>query len=170
MNMNAATPDRRLTNPVYWLMWLLPASAVVAGLATLCIALRGGDRPLPAEYHWEGARLDEDFARARAAASMGIESDIEVRAGRCHVEVRHVPGDPAALELSLINGSDAVLDRRVRLMRVAAGEYSAACAVIAHGNWRVALGDDSAQWSLRGSATGTLESVALRARSPDGPS
>jgi hypothetical protein len=168
--MNGTTPDRRLTNPVYWLMWLLPGSAVVASFATLFIALRGGDAPLPESYHWEGERLDTDFARARAAATLGIEVDFETRAGQCRASVRNVPLDPAALNLLLTHGSDAGLDRRLRLMRVSEREYRAACTPIEAGSWRITLGDDSLAWSVRAAATGNLESVALRARSPDGSS
>ena len=168
--MSNAAPDRRLTNPVYWLMWLLPGSAVIAGLSTLAIALHSGDRPLPVEYHWEGARLDADFARARTAALLGIEVELEARDGQCHALVRNVPDDPAAINLLLTSGSDAGLDRRVRLMRVSANEYRAACAPVAQGSWHVALDDDSAAWSVRAVATGNLDSIALRARNPDGTS
>jgi len=167
--MTLAPIDRRLTNPVYWLMWLLPGSAVVASFATLFIALNSGDRPLPESYHWEGARLDADFARARAAATLGIEIEFESRDGQCRAAVRHVPGEPAALNVLLTNGADAELDRRLRLVRTAPQEYRAACATIATGNWRVAVDDDSGAWSVRGVANGALASLALRARSPDGP-
>jgi uncharacterized protein len=170
MNMNTATADRRLTNPVYWLMWLLPGSAVVASFATLFIAVRSGDRPLPETYHWEGASLDADFARARAAATLGIEMKFDSRDGKCRLTVRNVPLDPAALSLRLTHGIDAGFDRRLRLMRVAPNEYHAACAPIAAGAWRITLEDDSGGWSLRAAVSGNLESLKLRARDPDGKS
>ena len=66
------------SNPVFWIMLALPAAAVLAGLSTLAIALHSADRPLPAAYHWEGARLEEDFARARTAAAYGIELKIAI--------------------------------------------------------------------------------------------
>ena len=166
--MQTATADRRLTNPVYWLMWLLPGSAVVAGLSTLFIALQDADRPLPESYHWEGARLDADFARARTAAALGIEIEFASRGGQCSVFVRNVPGDPAALNVLLTNGSDADFDRRLRLVRVAPAEYRAPCASIPAGRWRVAIDDNSGQWSVRAVASGALESLSARARSPDG--
>jgi hypothetical protein len=168
MTMNSAPADRRLTNPVYWLMWLLPGSAVVAGLSTLFIALRSADRPLPESYHWEGARLDEDFAQARAAAALGVEVEFGIRDGRCRAIVHGVPHHPAALNVLLANGADASLDRRVRLMRVAADEYHAACAPLAAGKWRVAFADDSGSWSVRAVVGGNLAAISLRARKPEG--
>jgi hypothetical protein len=149
-------------------MWLLPASAVLAGFATLAIALSGADRPLPADYHWEGERLDADFARIRAAAALGIEVALEVHGGQCRALVRNLPAEPTALNLLLTHGSDAAFDRRVRLLRVAPNEYRAACAPLESGKWRVAVDDDSARWTLRGSADDFLASLELRARIPDG--
>ena len=153
-------------NPVFWLMWLLPGSAVVAGFATLGLALRGGDRPLPPEYHWEGARLDEDFERARRAAALGVEVTLEIAGGQCHASLRNVAG-PGSLNLLLVHGFDAAFDRRVRLTRFSAGEYRAACAPLEPGKWRVAVGDDST-WSLRGSVDGQIAHLLPRAGSQEG--
>jgi hypothetical protein len=170
MTMNSANPDRRLTNPVYLIMWLLPGATVVASFVTLFIALASGDRALPESYHWEGARLDADFARARAAAALGIEVRFDARDGQCRAVVRRVPGDPASLNVLLTNGADAGLDRRLRLTRVAPDDYRASCAPVPSGNWRVALDDDSHTWTLRAVATGNMEVFEARARSPDGTS
>jgi hypothetical protein len=168
MSTATAGNDNRF-NPVFWLMWLLPALAVVAGFATLAIAVRGADRALPKEYHWEGERLDADFGRARSAAALGVEIRLGIEAGQCRAQVSNLPGDPATLNLLLTHGVDAGLDRRVRLARVAENDYRAACAPLDTGKWRVALDDDSAQWAVRGAIEGPLAGLVLRARSPDGP-
>jgi hypothetical protein len=168
MNTATAGTDTRF-NPVFWLMWLLPASAVVAGFATLAIALRGADRALPVEYHWEGERLDADFGRARSAAALGMEITLGIEAGQCRAFVRNLPREPAALNLLMTHGGDAGLDRRVRLTRVAANDYRASCAPLDAGKWRVALDDDSARWAVRGAIEGEFAGLVLRARNPDGP-
>jgi hypothetical protein len=167
MNIEPAVPAPRF-NPVFWIMWLLPAATVVAGFVTLAIALDGADRPLPADYHWEGERLDQDFTRARNAVALGLASTLEVRGGRCVAVLHGAAVYPASLDLLLTHGSDAGLDRRVRLARMGEGEYRAACAPLEAGKWRVLLDDDSSRWSLRGSADGRFERLALRARTPDG--
>jgi hypothetical protein len=167
MNTESAIPSPR-RNPVFWIMWLLPAATVVAGFVTLAIALDGADRPLPADYHWEGDRLDADFARARNAEALGLASTLEVRDGSCRVNLHGSANDPASLNLLLTHGSDAGLDRRLRLARTGAGEYRAACAPLDAGKWRVLLDDDSSRWLLRGVADGRFERLDLRARQPDG--
>jgi hypothetical protein len=149
-------------------MLLLPASSVVAGLATLFIALRSADPPLPAGYHWEGARLERDFELARNAAANGVEVDIAFTSGECVATVRSAPGDAPALTLLFANGTDAGLDRVVMLKRVAPGEYRGACAPLAAGRWRVSLEDAASTWSIRTQVAGGVERIALRARKPEG--
>lgn len=162
MNIEPADPARRF-NPVFWIMWLLPAATVVAGFVTLAIALEGADRPLPADYHWEGERLDRDFERSRRAAALGLEATLEIRGGQCLATLRGATDEPVALSLLLTHGSEAGLDRRVRLQRISAGEYRAACAPLDAGKWRLQLDDDAARWSLRGVMGGEIERIDLRA-------
>ncbi len=169
MNMTAQNQNDTRANPVFWLMWLLPLSAVVGGLATLVIALRDGDRALPAAYHWEGAGLDGDFARQRAAAENDVEVRFEMLGRRCVARVLRAPTDAAALQLQITSASDERRDRSVRLERVSFGVYDAACEALPPGRWLVAIGDDARSWSIRERIAGPLESLTLRARSPDGP-
>jgi hypothetical protein len=159
-------------NPVFVLIWALPAAAVIAGVATLLIALEDADRALPASYHWEGARLDEDFVRARRAAQLGVAAsfDLSAASGRCTVTLTPAV-DADALELRLTHGSDAGLDRMMRLTRAGdvAGAYHTPCTPAPRGRWRVALADAAGSWALRGAADGPLTSFELRARAPEGP-
>jgi uncharacterized protein len=167
--MNTATVDSPLRrNPVFWIMILLPAATVVAGLTTLGIALREGDPPLPAAYHWEGEHLDRDFAQQRNAAAHGIQVTLSTHAadGLCAAQVRAAPDDVAALTLLFSSATDPGLDRVVLLKRVAAGEYRGACAPIPPGRWRVAL--DAGQWSIRTQLVGSVDHLTLRARNPEG--
>jgi len=164
----AAAADASRFNPVFWLMWLLPGSAVLAGFSTLAIALKDADRALPAEYHWEGERLDADFTRARAAAALGVEVTLEIRDGQCGAWLRNLPTKPIAVNLLLTHGSDASFDRRLRLPLSASGAYRVACAPLESGKWRVAIDDDSARWAVRANADGPLTMLLLRARNPGG--
>ena len=155
------------SNPVFWIMWLLPAAAVVAGLATLAIALRHADPALPAAYHWEGEHLDQDFAQQRLAASHGIEVDLDTTGGECSATLRHAPDDPAALNLMFTHSSDAGLDRVVLLRRTRAGQYRGACAPLPAGRWRLALEDAAGAWAIRAQFDGSQEQLVLRARAPE---
>ena len=157
-------------NPVFVRIWALPAAAVVAGIATLLIALKDADRALTASYHLEGARLDEDFERSRRAAQLGLAASFDLSAGAGQCTVTLAPAvDADVLELRLTHGSDAGLDRMLRLTRQDDGVYRSDCASAPLGRWRIALGDAAGSWALRGAADGPLSSFELRARAPEGP-
>jgi hypothetical protein len=153
-------------NPVFWLMWALPGAAVLGGFATLAIAMHGADRALPEAYHWEGDRLDADFARQRAAARLGVRVTFAAAEGRCVAHVANA--DPAALDVLLTHGVDASLDRVLKLPRVAPGEYAADCAPPPPGRWRISVDEPSGAWSVRDAVDGELARIALRTRDPGG--
>lgn len=157
-------------NPVLWLCWALLGSAVIAGLATLAIAMRSADRQLPASYHWEGEHLDQDFARVRNAAALGIAvtlvTDPEI--GTCLASLRSAPGDPASLTLMLTSGADPGLDRVVLLRRTSKGEYGAPCSALPRGRWRVSLEDAEKSWIIRTQVVGPFAHLDLLARNPEG--
>ena len=155
-------------NPVFWIMLLLPAAAVVAGLSTLGIALRNADHALPAAYHWEGEHLDQDFAQQRLAASHGIEVHVTTGGGECTATLRHAPDDPASLTLLFTHSSDAGLDRVVLLRRSEAGRYAGACAPLSADRWRVALEDTAGAWAIRAQLGRNVTQFVLKARPPDG--
>jgi hypothetical protein len=153
-------------NPVFWLMWALPGSAVLAGFTTLAIAMHGADRPLPEAYHWEGERLDADFERQRAAVRLGVHLTFAAANGRCVARV--VNADPPALDVLLTHGVDAGLDRVLKLPRVAAGEYAADCTSLPAARWRVSVDAPSGAWSVRDEVDGDLATVELHAHDPEG--
>lgn len=158
-------------NPVFWLMWLLPAAAVCASFATLAIAISGADRPLPKSYHREGAGLDVDFARARRAAELGLHATLELRAaeGQCVVTLRGDAPPSPVLRLLLTRSNDASLDRQLLLKRSESGDFRSPCVSLPAGKWRIALDDDSAGWSIRTRLDGALAHVEFQARDPAGP-
>ena len=157
------------SNPVLWFVWVLLGGTVIAGLATLAIALHGADRALPETFHWEGPHLDRDFALMRNAAAHGTVVSFTRLQGECRARVTSAPNEAPALSVLFAHGSDAGLDRMVYLQRVAPGDYRAACPAIPPGRWRVALEDSAGAWAIREQLDGNVEQLSLRARNPEGP-
>ncbi len=160
-------------NPVFWLMWAIPATAVCASLSMLAVAIDGADPRLPPNYHWEGAGLDQDFERARRAFALGIAGTLDLHADRREC-VLTLAGDASAevradsLLLLLTHSHAPALDRQVLLRRSPAGEFIAACDELPAGKWRIALDDAAGKWSLRTEFNGNLRRIELRAREPGG--
>ena len=157
-------------NPVFWGMWILPGTSVLAGFSTLAIALKDADRPLPDFYHWEGARLDVDFERARNAARRGMRATVSFAGeGRhCSVTVTPAAGDSPSVTLILTSASEATLDRTLTMPRVRPGVYAVACDPLPPGRWRAALQDSGGEWALRGNVDDAAPAAVLEARRPEG--
>lgn len=157
-------------NPVFWLMWLLPGTAVVASFVTLAIALQRADRALPDLYHWEGERLDADFERARNAERLGMRATLSLDVGRhyCKVTVNPAAALSRALTINLTNVGQPELDRSLTLIRTGVGEYGVACGPLSEGRWLVALEDRGGQWALRGKLSDARQVAVLVARRPEG--
>jgi hypothetical protein len=154
-------------NPVFWLMWFIPAAAVFGGLGMVAVAMQGADRALPPIYHWEGELLDADFERARVAARQGIEARLGIAGGECRLALT---GSAApVLTLVLTNGTDVRLDRSLSLTRGADGLYHAPCAPLESGRWRASLEDAARTWSLRTRMVGAGETIEMKALAPQGP-
>jgi hypothetical protein len=154
--MSATRTDTGL-NPALWLLWILPGSAVVASFATLFIAIRSGDVPLPAAYHWEGQALSADEARQERARSLGLQAllQFDLAAGQCHVKLQ---GDaPAQLRMDLAHPTLGGADRHWTLTRDATG-YHTACGALPKAHWWVQISDPDGRWQLRARVQGDFSS------------
>ena len=145
MNVQSASAG---PNYAVWLLWILPASAVLGSFTSLYFALHGGDVPLPAAYHWEGQALSSDEARQERARSLGIAAllQFDTAAGQCHVKLQ---GDaPEQLRLDLAHPTLGGADQHWTLERDATG-YHTACKALPKAHWWVQIADPAGQWQLR---------------------
>jgi hypothetical protein len=158
-------------NPAAVLIIALPLFAVVASVGTAVLAVSRGDPQLPGQYHWEGDKLDRDFAQSRRAAQLHLNATVELqpRDGVCHLTLALDANSlPAEVDLDLIHVSNPVLDRRIRFARKSnASSYEAPCAPLAPARWHLELSDPEHSWSFR-SATTRLQptTVVLSSNSP----
>ena len=166
--------DREDTKPWYrqfwpWFIIALPASAVIAGLTTLWIAMQTTDSLVLVPEQGVRAEADRQVAAARLASELGLAAavDIDLATGVVTAVIRS--GDlenfPATLEFEMSHPAFADRDRLITLTRampdaagnpvwvghfvsVPQGRYYA---VLKSSEWRL-----SAEWY--GDATLTLRS------------
>jgi hypothetical protein len=169
MDTQAVTPWYRQAWP--WFLIALPATAVVAGIATAVLAVRGFDGPVAADYYRQGLAINEEVARAQLARDLGLEARIELAGiadgDRVRVEVdgrRALPPE-AAVRLRLVHpgrpGEDrsAVLSRRDvdadnrRAVFVGSLQAAAPSAYSGPVTWQVIL--ESREWRIDDSFTST---------------
>ncbi len=151
-------------NATVFLTIALPLFAIVASVGTAIIALSSGDPPLPDQYHWEGDKLDHDFAESRRAAELNVHAVLDLRPdnGVCHLTLTLDGTPPAAVDVTLIHVSRPALDRHLRFLRTAeVSRYSAACTALPSTGWHVELSDLANTWRFRTDAVGELRNIVL---------
>lgn len=171
--------------PWPWFLIALPATAVVAGLITATLAVRGFDGPVAADYYRQGLAINEEVARAQLARELGLQARVELAdiadGSRVRVEVQASSALPAeaAMRLRLVHpgrrGEDrlAVLARQdvsadgraavyVGSLQLAEAAPSAATAGSTVVTWQVIL--ETPQWRIDDSITGRGGSYNLQAR------
>jgi len=136
-----------------WLLILLPASAVVAGIATVIIASLHADDLVVDDYYREGLAINRQLKRQKAASELGISAALRTE-GR-HIVV-HLSGglQLPQIRLRLSHPLEASQDIHVPLQHQADGLYSVRLPQPLQGQWHWTLdaGIDSA-WRLDGAQT-----------------
>lgn len=157
--MNEEAPSRRRFNPAAWLLILLPASSVIAGLVTVVIAFRAFDGVVVDDYYARGKAINRVLERDRAAAERALEAVVETDPATGRLEVRLVASIgplPERLDLAFLHSTLGGRDRRVALERVADGAYRGHVEALARGRYHVQL--ETADWRLVGELAAPSES------------
>jgi hypothetical protein len=151
-------------NPMVWLMVGFPLAAVVAGVATLLIAIdAGGSDAIPdavrrtAQVQTVELGPDERAAERRLSAVFSVQEDA--------VEVLVATGDfdrTQPLKLSLQHPIEAAQDIALVLQPNERGGWSAAHTLDVGHAWRVQLSDEAGQWRLLGRLPRDQRGVLLR--------
>ncbi|MGN6151949.1 MAG: FixH family protein [Lysobacteraceae bacterium] len=162
--MTDQTPGARPSrNPMVWLMIGLPLAAVVAGTATLVIAIRsGGSDAIPEDVRRTAQIQTVELGADEAAAQRKLSAVFSVDEGRVSVLVATGDFDRAKpLTLLLQHPIEAAKDITVTLQPDARG-WSAEQTLDASHDWRLRLNDADETWRLRGRLPAGQRGTLLR--------
>lgn len=152
-------------NPVLYAVIGIPLATVVAGFATLYVAVQSNGYELPTEYAWEGAALDADLERAQAARDQGLMFDLRIMpSGRIEAQLQSLTSSPlpTRLQLTLTHATLPALDqtRVLTYVDTVEGRYIADGSPLPEGAWWVEVAHDS-EWRLRGKLGSTFDRLQL---------
>jgi hypothetical protein len=148
--------------PWPWILMAGPAVAVVAGFATLWIAVSTSDGLVAEDYYRQGLAINRVLAREDAAARLGIVARAEPGDGRLEVRLEGRIAPPPTLTAWLAHATRAGHDMRLRLVRVAGGDYAAAMPrSLPAGHWHVSIEDPDHAWRVTGLWSGAAQSFTL---------
>lgn len=136
-----------------WLLMLGPAIVVVAGIATLVIAVRSDDGLVADDYYKRGLAINQTLERSDRGAALGVVAVVDLDAdGHVALRLATTSSDPDALpptlRLRLAHPTRAGEDRATVLVAAGEGRYTGRVALVEGGRWRVIVETD--RWRLPG--------------------
>jgi hypothetical protein len=149
-------------HPWVWLLIALPATAVIAGIVSLYLAISTSDGLVVDDYYARGKAINRDLARDRAALAHRLEARLEVDGGGDRVALALTAKDyvlPRQLHLAFLHPTRQGFDQQLWLDRVSEGHYSGRMGRLRHGKWYVQLEADD--WRLFGSLWIPLSAPAM---------
>jgi hypothetical protein len=139
-----------------WLLIALPATAVIASIATLIIAIEEPDGLVVGDYYKQGLAINQTLARDRNARFLGLQASgqIEPDSRRVVLDLtgKQPLGNPR-LKLSLLHPTRAHMDQVIWLQQAGqqtAEHYTGRVQQLAPGNWYVLLEPEQGNWRLLG--------------------
>jgi uncharacterized protein len=138
-------------HPWVWLLIALPATAVVAGMISLYLAITTSDGLVVDDYYERGKAINRDLARDQAALAHQLKARLDLdQAGHRVVLIlqSHDYVLPRQPRLSFLHPTQQGFDQHVVLDRVSEGQYSGRIRELKRGKWYVQLEADD--WRLSG--------------------
>lgn len=137
--------------PLAWLAFGLPLSAVIAGIATVAIAVDGADSLVVDDFQKVGLVAERHGAMERRAAELGILVTVSIDREHGMVTAR-IAGDDVSdtLTVDLHHATQPALDRHVTLRRDTASLHRGDVGVALPGRWYVRITDGSNNWRVTG--------------------
>ena len=168
MNPNAivqvVTPWYR--HPWPWILMAGPATAVVAGFATMYIAFTHADPLVVDQYYKEGLAINRVLERDHEALLRGYRATVVLNEGRTLVRVQLAGAMlPEVLRLHFIHPTKSGLDREFSMRQIQPGLYQGAAQLAQAMRWGVELEDAQRQWRLTGTWDQADDSFVLEPRS-----
>ena len=154
-----ATSGPWYREPWPWIIMSGPAIVVVAGIATLVIAITSSDGLVSDDYYKAGFTVNQDVRRDRAAAEGHYQAQVMFAQDGGRVRVILAGAElPGEIRLRLTHRTRAGADQSVGLAKSGGGIYEGTLRVPAGGVWTVMI--EGPEWRLSGTWHAGRDAVA----------
>ena len=168
--MNTLTAAKRspwYREPWPWFLASLPATAVVAGLATVWIAATNSDGLVVGDYYKAGLAINQTLARDDTARAMQLVATLREADGALSLTLAgKLPAWPEQVQLTLAHPTRPGMDQTLTLHHAGAGQYRAALPLLASGKWHVQIASPAGNWRLAGVLHTPFDAAVTLAASP----
>jgi len=134
-----------------WFLMSLPATAVIAGVTTVVIAIQSADGMVVGDYYKAGLAINQTLARDDAAYALGLTATIKSEDGALLLTLGgRMPSYPEQLTLTLAHPTRSGMDQTLALHHAGSGHYRAALPAMSTGKWHAQLVDGASTWRISG--------------------
>ncbi len=139
-----------------WYVMALPASVVIAGVATVIIATLNKDSLVADNHYKEGLAINRKLDQHVVARTLGIYASMQLDTSNNQLTIRLFSDNPETdsgsygdtLKLSLIHSTIANRDQHIVVRRQKDNSYIAPLYNVAPGKWRAILQPVDAAWRI----------------------
>jgi hypothetical protein len=133
--------------PLFWMVWGIPALTIVAGLVTWWIAAQRADSNVAEDWYKRGMAINRSLERESRAQALGLKAELTL-AGEHDLRLRLDGGDalPSAVTVVLTHPVRAEQDRHLTLDRQADGAYRTVSPRVGAGTWGVSI--EAHDWKI----------------------
>ena len=146
----STTPWHR--EPWPWILMSGPFIVIVAGIATMILAVATSDGLVADDYYKQGLGINRDIERDERARALGVSATLQVSEDktRARVFLKGALAPPSALRLTLTHRTRAGEDQSITLRATAPGVYEGTLVAPRGALWRIQLADEARAWRLSG--------------------
>jgi len=133
-----------------WFVISLPASAVIAGMVTLTLAINGGDTLVREDWYKDGMAINQRLDKRNHAKDAGIKAFFSFDKDENIVTLRITNLDPSAddLKLELVHPTLANRDIKADLFKTPDNRYFAKLGATPYGLYYTLLSSQSGDWEI----------------------
>lgn len=137
--------------PWPWFLMSLPATAVIAGLATVWIAVTSADGLVVGDYYKAGLAINQTLARDDTARALALAATMQRENGSLTLTLAgRLKTYPDQLSFSLAHPTRQGMDQTFLLNHTGNGHYRALLPAMPDGKWHATLTDTASNWRLSG--------------------
>lgn len=148
--------DAKDTTPWYkqpwpWLLMVMPATAVVAGLYTYSLAASGSSGLVVDDYYKVGKAINHSLAKGQQASALGLQGNLALNGTAVRLLLDHSEvQSQQPLVLKLFHATIPDRDQSVTLNYAGTGMWAGEIQALAAGKWHVHLLPLDERWRLEG--------------------
>jgi hypothetical protein len=137
--------------PWPWLLMIMPATAVVAGLYTYSLAASGSSGLVVDDYYKVGRAINYSLAKGHKATELGLQGNMVLSGQAVTLTLDNaVVQDQQQLVLKLFHATFPDRDQEVLLSKSATGQWTGRIHALSAGKWYTQLLPLDASWRLDG--------------------